>query len=65
MPTTYFQRWHFKAFFGSEQSLDFPIATTEDEVRTEIERRYPGGNWKKNSLHRGKKVKEKNARRRS
>ncbi len=51
------QRWIFSSFFGGPGFVYADPDCTEDEVRAFLDQRHYGGNWKPESLRRGKKYK--------
>jgi len=52
------QRWHFIAYFEMGESyIHTEVGTTEEEVRALLDEKYYGGNWKRDSLRKGKKYK--------
>lgn len=57
--TTYLRRWHYIAYFLGHMHIDLPLEMTEIEVAALLEERHYGGNWKRDSLRKGEKVKER------
>lgn len=59
--TIYLQRWTFDTYFAGERWIDVPLGTPEEEVRQRVETRYFGGNWKRDTLRKTGKVKQRKA----
>lgn len=51
------QAWHFSAFFSSDRTIYVRKDASKEEVRDWLDRRYPGGNWDRGSLVKGKSYK--------
>lgn len=51
------RRWHFHAYFVGDTHLDVGDMLAKEVVIARIEAKYPGGNWKRDSLERGKRIK--------
>jgi len=59
--TVYLRRWHYDTYFLGEMHVDLPLETTETDVIALLDQQYYGGNWKRDSLRKGGKVKERKA----
>lgn len=59
MPKNYLRRWSYEMYFNGKHSIDVPLDMTEAEVRIKIDNLQQKDNWKKDTLKREGKVKEK------
>lgn len=57
--TKYLRRWLYSTYFSGDMYVDMPLDATEEEVISLLNEKHYGGNWKKDTLKRGGKIKDR------